>query len=127
MIANINTLCCLAGSKYFPDFTDKILLLEQMGVSFANEERMLYQLKNAGVFNQIKGLIIGKPEFLDTAGAEFSYDELIQSIIGDVDYPVITGFDCSHTHPMHSLAQDLLVEFNTDKIGALTLLESAVD
>lgn len=127
MIANINTLCCVAGSIYFPDFTDKILLLEQMSVSFANEERMLYQLKNAGVFKQIKGLIIGKPEFLDTAGADFSNDELIQSIIGDVDYPVITGFDCSHTHPMHTLAQDILVEFDTKKKSALTILESAVE
>jgi muramoyltetrapeptide carboxypeptidase len=102
---NLNTLTSAAGTSYWPDFKDKILLLEDMEASLSRTERALNQLKFNGVFDDIKGLIIGKPEVYNQEGAPFDYDELFQEMIGSRSYPIISNFDCSHCIPMISIPQ----------------------
>jgi muramoyltetrapeptide carboxypeptidase LdcA involved in peptidoglycan recycling len=105
VVANLNTLMSSAGTSYFPELEGKILLIEEMAAPWSREERSLTQLKLMGVFEKISGLIMGRPEFPDAEGAEFSLEDLLVEILGKVDYPVITDFDCSHTVPMHTIAQ----------------------
>jgi muramoyltetrapeptide carboxypeptidase len=102
---NLNTLTSAAGTSYWPDFKDKILLLEDMEASLSRTERALNQLKFNGVFEEIKGLIIGKPEVYNQEGAPFGYDELFQEVVGSRYYPIISSFDCSHCVPMISIPQ----------------------
>ena len=102
---NLNTLTSAAGTSYWPDFKGKILLLEDMEASLSRTERALNQLKFNGVFDVIKGLIIGKPEVYNQEGAPFGYDDLFQEIIGSRFYPIISNFDCSHCVPMISIPQ----------------------
>jgi muramoyltetrapeptide carboxypeptidase LdcA involved in peptidoglycan recycling len=105
IIANLNTLLALAGTSYFPKLDGEILLLEEMDSPLSMEERSLCQLKLMGTFNNISGLIISKPEKPDFEGANFSLDQLILEIVGNAEYPIISGFDCGHTYPMYTLAQ----------------------
>lgn len=129
LIANLNTLCTAAGTSYFPDLTGKILLIEQMKAAFSMDERNLRQLERMGAFDCIAGLMMGKPEFLDPENAPFSYDELLLEVVGqDRPYPIVSGFDCSHTNPMLTIAQmtKLLVEANGDYETRVTVLESMV-
>ncbi len=106
IVANLNTLMTSAGTDYFPNLENKILLLEEMSAPLSLEERNLRQLERMGVFDIIQGLIIGKPETYDQQGAAFGYDELILEIVGSHrDYPIITEFDCSHSNPMLTLAE----------------------
>lgn len=109
IIANLNTLCSLAGTKYFPDLTEKILLIEDEIAPFTEEERALTHLKLLGIFDDIIGLIIGKPEVPETKTEAFTYEDLILEIVGKRNYPIISQFDCGHTHPSHTLAQMLKV------------------
>lgn len=105
IVANLNTLCAAAGTDYFPDLAGKILIIEDAAAPLAAEERALRQLELMGVFDQIVGLIVGKPEFYNQQDAPFGLDELLLEIIGQRNYPVVTEFDCSHTVPMLTLAQ----------------------
>ena len=59
---NLSTLCSNAGTPHFPDLDGKILLIETMSGTAATEERLLRQLERVGVFQAIRGLIVGKPE-----------------------------------------------------------------
>ncbi|KAB8030951.1 S66 family peptidase [Fluviispira multicolorata] len=128
IIANLNTLCSLAGTSYFPDFCDNILLIEEECADFAEEERSLTQLKLMGVFENIKGLIVSKPEFLNNKGADFSYEELIMEVVGKRKYPIIYNYDCGHTHPMHTLPQMINIRLEALQNNVnITFLESAVD
>ena len=102
---NLNTLMSCAGTSYWPDFEGKILLLEDMEAPLSRTERSLRHLKFIGVFDQIVGLIIGKPEVYNQEGAPFGYDALFQEVIGPRKYPIISNFDCSHTVPMISIPQ----------------------
>jgi muramoyltetrapeptide carboxypeptidase LdcA involved in peptidoglycan recycling len=102
---NLNTLTSAAGTAYWPDFQNKILLLEDMEASLSRTERALTQLKLNGVFDAIDGLIIGKPEVYNQEGAPFNYDDLFKEVIGEKSYPIISNFDCSHCVPMISIPQ----------------------
>ena len=102
---NLNTMMSSAGTTYWPDFAGKILLIEDMEAPLARTERTLRQLKFTGVFDQIVGLIIGKPEFYNQEGAPFDYDDLFREVVGPRSYPIISNFDCSHTVPMISIPQ----------------------
>jgi muramoyltetrapeptide carboxypeptidase LdcA involved in peptidoglycan recycling len=112
--ANLSTLMSAAGTDYFPDIKDKILLLESMSAGFATEERHLRQLQLMGVFDGILGLIIGKPEWPDSQGAMFSHNDLILEVVGKSrGYPIVSEFDCSHTVPMLTFAQMTMVSLKS--------------
>jgi muramoyltetrapeptide carboxypeptidase LdcA involved in peptidoglycan recycling len=102
---NLNTLLCLAGTKYWPDFTGKILMLEDMEAPQSRSERSFRQLSLMGVFDQISGLILGKPEFYMPQDAPFSYSELLMEVVGPRSYPIVAEFDCGHTVPMLTIPQ----------------------
>lgn len=107
IIANLETLLTSAGTSYFPILKDKILIIEETAAIFSKTERLFRQLERMEVFEQIKGLILGKPGEVDNEGAPFTHEQLILEIIGERDYPIITNFDCGHTFPMISLAQEM--------------------
>lgn len=107
---NFNTLVSAAGTPYWPDLSGKILLLEDMLAPMSRTERHLRHLSLMGVFDQIAGLIIGKPEVFQQENAPFSYEDLFKEIIGPRLYPIVSNFDCSHCVPMLSIPQLSLVE-----------------
>lgn len=56
---NIRCLLKLAGTEYWPDMQDKILLLEARGGRTAQMTAFLSQLAQLGVFGQIRGILLG--------------------------------------------------------------------
>jgi len=118
--ANLSTLRALAGTPYLPDFTGKILLIEEMTAPLSTWERGIAQLHLMGVFDRIAGLIIGKPEFPDRQGAPFDEAHVLLEVVADDDrFPIIHRFDCSHTHPMLTLAQGTGMTLEADDDGTI--------
>ncbi len=56
---NLSCILKLAGTEYFPDFKDSILFLEEYKPTTEEVEYRLNQLKQIGVFNLVKGIVIG--------------------------------------------------------------------
>ncbi len=56
---NLAILCSLLGTKYFPNLTDKVLCLEEINEPVYKVDRMLLQLKQAGVLENLAGVVIG--------------------------------------------------------------------
>ena len=56
---NIRCLLKLAGTEYFPDVTDKILLLEAMSGGVPQMITYLSQLQQMGVFHKVRGILLG--------------------------------------------------------------------
>lgn len=118
LAVNLNTLLTAAGTGYWPDLKNKILLVEDMDAPMSKSERAFRHLEYLGVFDQISALIVSKPEFHDQQGAPFSYDDLIKGVVGNRPYPVVSQFDCGHTLPMLSVLQHSMVELTADSNGA---------
>jgi muramoyltetrapeptide carboxypeptidase len=129
VVANLNTLMSSAGTDYFPDLKNKIFLLEEMSAPWSKEERSLRQLQLMGVFDQVKGLIMGKVELPDNEGASFSLDDLLLEVVGKRNYPIISEFDCSHTVPMHTIGLNCKVSIDAKKDHDVdfNILESFVE
>lgn len=129
LAANLNTLVSAAGTDYWPYLKGKILLIEDMYAPMSRTERHLTQLKLMGVFDQISGLIIGKPEVFEQEGAPMTYDELFLEIIGSRPFPIVSNFDCSHCVPMISIPQLSNVELIADEKLKVSfqLLDGAVE
>lgn len=56
---NLSVLCSLLATPYLPDFTDKLLLLEDVGERPYRIDRMINQLRTSGIFDSIAGLVLG--------------------------------------------------------------------
>lgn len=56
---NLALIYALLGTRYSFDFKDKILFIEDIGENFYALDRMIMSLELAGVFNKIKGLVVG--------------------------------------------------------------------
>ncbi len=121
--ANLNTLMSAAGTNYFPDLSGKILLIEDLDAPQSRTERSLRQLDLMGVFDKIAGLIVGKPETYDQEGAPFDYDDLILEVVGERGYPIVSGFDCSHTVPLLTVPYYGVVRLKTMETVEFALLD----
>jgi muramoyltetrapeptide carboxypeptidase len=92
-------------------------------------ERSLRQLERIGVFDQICGLMLGKPEDPTDEGAPFDRDDLLKEILGRRlgDFPVMSEVDCGHTVPMITIPQEVRVRASTIRDRpSLEFLEPAV-
>lgn len=115
IVANLNTLLALAGTRYFPSMTGVVLVIEQMDARLSREERQLRQLEAMGIFDCIIGLVVGKAETFDAEDAPFTYDDLLLEVLGSRrSFPVVSAFDCAHTVPMLTLAQMCRVSLVAD-------------
>lgn len=87
----------LAGTEYFPDLTDKILLLEAWSGGEAQLTTFFAQLRQLGAFKKIKGVILGTFTQLDKEKGTGRALEILQRFIG-VDMPVAVTREIGHGH-----------------------------
>jgi muramoyltetrapeptide carboxypeptidase LdcA involved in peptidoglycan recycling len=79
-----------------------------------------------GVFDQIAGMIIGRPYHCD-ASVDVDFAQLVDEKLGSVPFPVLADVDLGHTDPMLTLPIGIrtrLVVEGSDY--EMTLLEPAV-
>ena len=78
---NIRCLLKLAGTQYFPDMHEKILLLEARSGKIPQMITYLSQLKMLGVFEQITGIILGTFTQMDEIQCQPDIIELVLSYV----------------------------------------------
>ena len=105
-----------------------ILFLEDLDEYLYSFERMLVQIRTAGMLDNIAGLIIGElHEFKDQDVAfERNTDEIVMDICGDLEIPIVSNFPCGHGTYQATLPISIPVELYAKQQPYLTLLEPAV-
>lgn len=101
---NLALVYALLGTKYSFQFKDSILFIEDIGENFYALDRMLMSLELAGVFKQIKGIIIGGMINMgnesENPNYEASFDEKAYEIIAyrlrNYDFPQLFTFPNGH-------------------------------
>ncbi len=112
MGGNISTISHLIGTKFQPKFDESILFLEDIGEPAYKIDRMLTQMKMAGMFQNIQGLITGS--FEDCENDEY-INEILEDIFKEFKIPVLTGLNSGHGKENLSLTLGLKVELDTSK------------
>lgn len=92
----LSLLCASLGTPYEIQTRDTVLFIEDIAEPAYRIDRMLMQLKLAGKFDGVRGLIFG--EMLDCArGAEgYSLQKVVLRIVRDLGVPVVFGLRSGH-------------------------------
>lgn len=90
---NLTTLCHLIGTPFQPKMNGHILIIEDTGEKPYRIDRMLTQMKLAGVFNGLCGLGIGA---FENCGQADELLEIITRIFNPIHIPILAGFDIGH-------------------------------
>ncbi len=126
-------MCLLINRLGTPDQLDTdgaILFIEDIDEYLYAFDRMLVHMKKAGMFENIKGLIIGElvdmKDYDDPFGK--STDEIVMDVCGNLDIPIISNFPCGHGIYQATLPISIPVQLDAEsELPLLTLLESPVN
>ena len=100
MGGNLATLTHMIGTPYQPDFSEAVLFLEDTGEPAYKIDRMLSQMKMAGLFSEIRAVVTGC--FSDCRNEEY-LPEIFSEIFEPYEIPVLMGLDSGHASPNLSL------------------------
>lgn len=125
---NLTVISSMIGTRFENNWKDKLLFLEEIGEEPYRVDRMLWQLKQAGVFSKINGVILGS--FKDCGPEEpeksFSLDEIFEQHFKGAAFPVYQGASFGHITPKFTLPVGVLAEMDADKFTISTLEKSVV-
>lgn len=95
---NISVLYSLLGSEIFPDTKDRILFLEDLDEYLYHIDRMMTSFERAGVFDNIKGLVVGGLTNMHDNSVPFgkSAEEIILEKVYKRNIPVMFDFPAGH-------------------------------
>ncbi len=93
---NLTTLCHLVGTPHQPDFSGHILLLEDTHEAPYRIDRMLTQMRLAGCFDRLAGILLGSFENCGNSDEIYS---IVSHLFSDLDIPILAGFEIGHGKP----------------------------
>lgn len=123
---NLHCLSKLAGTPYFPDFTGAIFFVEAIGITPEECDYLFQQLKQIGVFDQIRGVVIGYIDGLqNNENALMQMEDVLLHVTAEYNFPVLKADDFGHNCPNTVLPVGSNVRINA-KERTIEILEKCV-
>lgn len=110
------------GTDYSIDAAGRILFLEDVNEKPYRVDRLLMQLKLAGVFEKCKAVVFGS---MDGPNPLAHYGQVIRDIFSDYAFPLVMNFPAGHCRKKYTLPLGVTAELDTRR-KSLTYLESAL-
>ncbi len=103
----LDCLINLIGTRFdkVSDFASRyrddgiIWFLESCDLSVMSMRRALWQMENAGWFENVKGFLIGRPLHFDDTFGDFDHYDAFVGILGKYNVPIIMDMDIGHQFP----------------------------
>jgi len=93
----LSLLCASLGTPYEIHTRGTILFMEDLNEPPYRIDRLLMQLKLAGKFKGVKGIIFGEMRRCDQRGAEdYTLQQVIERVLGDLHVPIAFGLKSGH-------------------------------
>ena len=118
---NLSLICATLGTSYAIQAKGNILFLEDTGEAPYRVDRMLSQLKLAGILDDVAGVVVGSFDKTDAAAV----DGVLREYLGKLRVPVVLGFPVGHAIHNATLPHGARAELDADA-GALRILEAPV-
>lgn len=118
---NVSSILKLAGTQYFPDFENVILFLEGYKEDTKKAISKLQHLKETGVFNKIKGIIIGymfsfqDEKAIKENNIKVKYEDIVLDLTKEFDFPILKTNDFGHRCPNCYLPIGAQVKIDAEK------------
>lgn len=116
---NLSLVAALLGTPWAWDARGAILFLEDINEELFRVDRLLTQLRLAGVLDTVAGVVLG-------SFTEATYPAaLLQQMLGGLNKPVLGGWPTGHGTPNQPLPMGARVALDATA-GTLTLLETVL-
>lgn len=123
---NISVFDSMIGSKYEPDFENKIIYLEEIGEKTYRVDKMLFHLLYATNLKKAAGIVMGVfSECNINDEPSLSLKQAIDDLFKPLGIPVFYGFSFGHIDTILTIPNGIQARMNADK-HSLKLLEKAV-
>lgn len=124
---NLSVLTGIVGSAYLPDWDGAILFLEEIGEDIYRVDRMLTQLKLAGILDAVAGVVFGKCTDCDSSESygSLTLEEVLDDHLRPLGVPAWYGAMIGHIRDKWTVPVGSDVEIDADA-GTVTMLEPAV-
>jgi muramoyltetrapeptide carboxypeptidase len=117
---NLAMISHVVGTPFMPQIDDGILLIEDIAEQPYRVERMLWQLKHAGILDRQRAVVLGEFTQCDpspTLRYPYAMNEVVESLRGMVSCPVLTGFPFGHIAKKTTLPMGAQVIVEVDNFG----------
>lgn len=121
---NLSVLTRLLGTPFLAPLEGAILLLEDVGERPYRLDRMWTHLALAGVFRQVRGIVLGDFMGCEEKDAEFSSAEVLRELAEGTGIPCAAGFPIGHGARNQPVPLGVRVRLDAGS-RRLTFLESA--
>lgn len=94
---NLGSMMYLVGTEYLPDMQDKILLIESYRTSPNECQRRFSHLKQFGIFDKVKGVVIGYNYDLQKNGDIYpQMEDILLEYTKEYNFPIIKTNSFGH-------------------------------
>ncbi len=121
---NLAVLAALLGTPFLPPLDGAILFLEDVGERPYRVDRMLTQLRLAGVFARVSGVAIGSFRACDPGPDGVTVEEVLRERLRELNVPVALGVPAGHIDDNVPLPLGARARLDAEH-GELALLEGA--
>lgn len=119
---NLTVATHLLATSLFPNLSQVILALEDVGEAPYRIDRMLTQWRLSGVLKQVKGIALGR--FSDcqapTGIPSLTVEEVLRDRLGDLGIPIVSDLPFGHGAPNAALPVGVPAQLDGDR-GILTV------
>ena len=119
---NLSLLYALRGTPYDIDPRGKILFIEDLDELLYHMDRMVQNLRLAGWFKDLAGLIVGGMSDMRDKHPEDPFgknaEQIIADAVGETSYPVCYGFPAGHIDDNRALVFGVTVRLSVSADGA---------
>ncbi|RLQ23301.1 LD-carboxypeptidase [Seongchinamella sediminis] len=122
---NLTLVSHLMGTPWEPDFSGRLLFLEDVHEAPYRVDRMLTQLRLAGALERVAGIAFGKFTEADTSNNSFSMEQVLRERTAGLGVPVLRGLMIGHVEDQAVIPVGARARLDT-ATATLTLLEPAV-
>lgn len=126
---NLSLLLSLFGTPYQPSLNKSILVVEDVDEAPHRVDRMFTQLRNAGIFKQISGLVLGK--FTDCVPSDpskphLTIEQVLEEATQTIKHPTLANLQYGHIPRKLTLPWGLRTRVDSSR-GMIEVTESAVE
>lgn len=125
---NLTVLSHILGSKYVPNFTGAILFIEDVQEDTYRIDRMITQLKLAGILSQIAGFVFGKCTDCPPSNGNYgslTLEDIFDDHIKPLKIPSFSGAMIGHIKDKFTVPIGIEATIDADE-GVIKLKEAAV-